>query len=108
MTTYSPPRRGGVARQLNRSWRAGVVSSAGRFRQTSPEASPYRARASRPEASPYRARASRPPLRGGECILLSFSNPEFVLPLHTVLRVAMPPRSHSAHFRRAGVPSKEP
>src|SRR5207249_3970112 len=27
---YSPPRRGGVARQLNRSWRAGVVSSAER------------------------------------------------------------------------------
>src|SRR5436309_2484869 len=26
--TYSPPRRGGVARQLNRSWRAGVVSPA--------------------------------------------------------------------------------
>src|SRR5947207_3743886 len=25
---HSPPRRGGVARQLNRSWRAGVVSSA--------------------------------------------------------------------------------
>src|SRR5439155_3189605 len=27
-TTYSPPRRGGVARQLNRSWRAGVARSA--------------------------------------------------------------------------------
>ena len=28
--SHSPPRRGGVARQLNRSWRAGVVSSAKR------------------------------------------------------------------------------
>ena len=32
---YSPPRRGGVARQLNRSWRAGVVSSANRFGRSS-------------------------------------------------------------------------
>jgi len=67
-----------VARQLNRSWRAGVVSSAETFRRSSIEASPYRARASRIEASPYRARASRhpvcafgastPPLRGGEYV----------------------------------------
>src|SRR5206468_426429 len=40
-------RRGGVARQLNRSWRAGVVSSAkSRACRSSIEASPYRARAS--------------------------------------------------------------
>src|SRR5438034_11098976 len=31
---YSPPRRGGVARQLNRSWRAGVVSSTETFRRS--------------------------------------------------------------------------
>src|SRR5439155_9854815 len=44
---HSPPRRGGVARQLNRSWRAGVVSPAKRLGRSSIEASPYRARASR-------------------------------------------------------------
>src|SRR5207247_7891340 len=40
-------KRGGVARQLNRSWRSGVVSSAkSRACRSSIEASPYRARAS--------------------------------------------------------------
>src|SRR5438309_6930369 len=53
---HSPPRRGGEARQLNRSW-PGVVSSVKRFGRASIE------------ASPDRARASRPPLRGGQCVL---------------------------------------
>src|SRR5213592_2538934 len=40
---HSPPRRGGVARQLNRSWRAGVVSSTKRYAGlTTPSAPPAR------------------------------------------------------------------
>ena len=35
---HSPPRRGGVARQLNRSWRAGVVRPAQRPELTTPSA----------------------------------------------------------------------
>jgi len=62
---YSPPRRGGEAQQLNRSWRAGVVSSAETFCRSSIEASPYRARALRHPVCA--SGASTPPLRGGEC-----------------------------------------
>src|SRR5437870_11863841 len=62
----SPPRRGGVARQLNISWRAGVVSSALLFGRSSVEASPYRACASRhPVCAVAWLGASAPPLRGG-------------------------------------------
>ena len=68
----APPRRGGVARQLNRSWRAGVVRPAKRLGRSSIEASHYRARASRHPvctASPLAVGASSPPLRGGEYIV---------------------------------------
>jgi len=60
--TYSPPRRGGVARS------AGVVSSAGPVgRADHPVCAVASLGASTIQASPCRARASRPPLRAGEC-----------------------------------------
>ena len=61
---YSPPRRGGEARQPA-GWRAGVVSSAETFLRASIEASPYRARASRhPVCACASLGAATPPLRG--------------------------------------------
>src|SRR5437870_3537977 len=65
---YSPPRRGGVARQPA-GWRAGVVSSANRFGRSFIKASPYRARASRHPVCAFASlSASTPHLRGGECL----------------------------------------
>ena len=56
---YSPPRRGGVARQPQ-GWRDGVVRPAGRFR-----------RADHPVCAIAPLGASTPPLRGGECAYLN-------------------------------------
>src|SRR5437867_10256943 len=62
LVQYSPPRRGGVARQR----RGGQFGNNVVCRSDHPVCAFALLGASSLEASPYRARASRPPLQGGE------------------------------------------